>query len=104
MEDPTSNLFLSALAMTDPQLIHHISISVVSDQLACHVKEELYQMLEGSPEYELDRDHTEVYSDEWPEFLALVPTAGCTDRKGRVTSPIISWTPGLGNGKGKDVN
>ena len=98
MKDPTANLLLSALAMTDPDLIHQLSISTNDDPVGGKVKEDLCHMLQLLPDPDLDTTLIEVYSDEWPELLALVPV------RGGAISPIISWTPGLGTGKPSEVN
>lgn len=102
MEDPTTSLLLSALAMTDPQLIHYMSIATGNNHVATQVKEEVYHMLEGDPWIDFDNGLIEVYSDDWPELLALIPN-GSQDQQG-ATSPIISWTPGLCVGDKNEMN
>ena len=101
MEDPTTSLLLSALAMTDPQLIHHMSMATGANNVAAQVKEEVHHMLEGDLAIEPDPGLLEVYSDEWPELLALIPVDENDVRPG---SPIISWTPGLGRGGRNEMN
>ncbi|MDQ3100299.1 MAG: hypothetical protein M3R08_02845 [Bacteroidota bacterium] len=105
MEDPTTQLLLSALAMCSPELIHHLSISAGNDPLSGHVREELCNMLECDPDVPFDQGMVEVYSEEWPELLALLPLEASMSRNyAKASSPIISWTPGLGRGKGNQMN